>query len=169
MFQSTRPRGARRNRSFAVSAMPMFQSTRPRGARQIASIPATVAKSFNPRAHAGRDENNQGGLSEYNEFQSTRPRGARRSSIYGTRSRVYVSIHAPTRGATLEEINRGSSSRVSIHAPTRGATLDRPKLWGGIVVSIHAPTRGATPRIRRLMAFYLFQSTRPRGARRHIP
>ena len=33
-----------------------------------------------------------------------------------------VSIHAPTRGATLEPLAHPDSGRVSIHAPTRGVT-----------------------------------------------
>ena len=77
-----------------------------------------------------------------------------------------VSIHAPTRGATL--LMRGKAGQgkfqstlprgerrcfrlfhrfnrlVSIHAPTRGATPFRPLLSGQPHVSIHAPTRGAT-------------------------
>ena len=34
-----------------------------------------------------------------------------------------ISIHAPTRGATFDMMNRGDSKGlISIHAPTRGAT-----------------------------------------------
>ena len=56
-----------------------------------------------------------------------------------------VSIHAPTRGATLYKSNKLDCSRVSIHAPTRGATgvIKRFIIYAK-VVSIHAPTRGAT-------------------------
>ena len=81
-----------------------------------------------------------------------------------------VSIHAPTRGATLKGSLRPRSKtfqsthphgvrqkyidllvqllKVSIHAPTRGATYNGK--WEGIgnEVSIHAPTRGATCDIR---------------------
>ena len=55
-----------------------------------------------------------------------------------------VSIHAPTRGATIQQVRGLSEPVVSIHAPTRGATMSAlAGLFGGIV-SIHAPTRGAT-------------------------
>ena len=57
-------------------------------------------KCFNPRTHTGCDYRNaiENGASE-------------------------VSIHAPTRGATIGITDRVSSEeRVSIHAPTRGAT-----------------------------------------------
>ena len=79
----------------------------------------------------------------------------------------FISIHAPTRGATtsfaaticklrlfqstlLQEERLGAdimflcSDNISIHAPTRGAT----SLWmlqrNSGSISIHAPTRGAT-------------------------
>ena len=34
-----------------------------------------------------------------------------------------ISIHAPTRGATIEYHNKYMALKISIHAPTRGATL----------------------------------------------
>ena len=80
--------------------------------------------------------------------------------------RLAVSIHAPTRGATLicwlrSLIWNGFNPRthegcdvlldvecvlvqVSIHAPTRGATLLLTCVLVVVLVSIHAPTRGAT-------------------------
>ena len=78
-----------------------------------------------------------------------------------------ISIHAPTRGATLEDPDseweydkfqsthpRGvrpyvlpinaAGFEISIHAPTRGATFCLVILLYLLVISIHAPTRGAT-------------------------
>ena len=37
--------------------------------------------------------------------------------------RITVSIHAPTRGATMSDLFNNWLSSVSIHAPTRGATV----------------------------------------------
>ena len=34
-----------------------------------------------------------------------------------------ISIHAPTRGATWWDLDRGVIHLISIHAPTRGATM----------------------------------------------
>ena len=56
--------------------------------------------------------------------------------------------------------------RVSIHAPTRGATIlyvhTSQLLW----VSIHAPTRGATLAFNSsISSLGLFQSTHPHGVR----
>ena len=119
-FQSTRPRGARprrrnkchRNRSFNPRAhagrdpdrgsclyYKPFQSTRPRGARPLHLSTLSASPCFNPRAHAGRDDLATV-MSDAQEFQSTRPRGARRKTR-GMRGHEKVSIHAPTRGATI--------------------------------------------------------------------
>ena len=55
-----------------------------------------------------------------------------------------ISIHAPTRGATISPPEEISPPGISIHAPTRGATLTIGRVLRGIFISIHAPTRGAT-------------------------
>ena len=83
------------------------------------------------------------------------------------RLEVIVSIHAPTRGATYDDMGRhitvtgfqstlprgerpavirawAAATGVSIHAPTRGATKRREIKKLVPQVSIHAPTRGAT-------------------------
>ena len=52
---------------------------------------------------------------------------------------------------------------VSIHAPTRGATIRRYLKIQKMRVSIHAPTRGATKYRYRHKNRYRFQSTHPRG------
>ena len=55
----------------------------------------------------------------------------------------YVSIHAPTWGATVNGVNADYTNKVSIHAPTWGATL---------LMMISTPSRP-------------FQSTLPHGER----
>ena len=56
LFQSTRPRGARRGSYFRSGTNTKFQSTRPRGARPIRVARLNLTKSgFNPRAREGRD------------------------------------------------------------------------------------------------------------------
>ena len=57
-----------------------------------------------------------------------------------------ISIHAPVKGATLEQIHfYVFFSTISIHAPVKGATL-RPSLGQSQYrqISIHAPVKGAT-------------------------
>ena len=102
----------------------------------------------------------------YPKFQSTLLQEERPSSLSLYLSYCLISIHAPTRGATIYHVtvNRGfpfqstllqeerrsstvlfvSSFTISIHAPTRGATDGRPRWSDLFCISIHAPTRGAT-------------------------
>ena len=79
---------------------------------------------------------------------------------------VEISIHAPTRGATIagrmqrpngkdfnprshegsdpDTSNMSDKEKISIHAPTRGATEMKTIYDLVTSISIHAPTRGAT-------------------------
>ena len=82
-----------------------------------------------------------------------------------------ISIHAPTKGATVQVHVRVAASQISIHAPTKGATSSwcpgrsgrcyfNPRSHEGsdlcampvpflvVAISIHAPTKGATRRRR---------------------
>ena len=40
--------------------------------------------------------------------------------------------------------------RISIHAPTRGATMTKAELMKEFKISIHAPTRGATAKMHNI-------------------
>ena len=190
LFQSTRPRGAR-PLSFSLSLMPSrFQSTRPRGARHsdeyystaynIVSIHAptwgatavifvsvphrssfnprahvgrdnTVCprpchrRSFNPRAHVGRDGSMTCAFRSTCVFQSTRPRGARPAQQRILTAKFSVSIHAPTWGATC-----------STRCPRWHGRCFNPRAHVGRDLASLATSVHVT----------LFQSTRPRGARR---
>ena len=98
-------------------------------------------------------------------FQSTLPQGERRSSVRPVNVSSPISIHAPTRGATLEKNVVAALAAISIHAPTRGATGSiSPGAWFP-PISIHAPTRGATfaPYVYNIQ--FAFQSTLPQGER----
>ena len=78
-------------------------------------------------------------------FQSTLPNGERPDDLIMLwTDAVYVSIHAPERGATWHPKRPGRMRIVSIHAPERGATRSLLIIVGSGKVSIHAPERGAT-------------------------
>ena len=57
---------------------------------------------------------------------------------------------------------------ISIHAPTRGATKWIPCCGQSAHISIHAPARGATNSASMMSALSLFQSTLPQGERRQV-
>ena len=82
-----------------------------------------LVKNFNPRAHEGRDSNGE------NESLKA----------------IYISIHAPMRGATKAYREADKIREISIHAPMRGATDGTAiRKYIGYYISIHAPMRGAT-------------------------
>ena len=76
-----------------------FQFTRPRGARRAGDHHALSRRSFNSRAHVGRDWIRVPASAASLVFQFTRPRGARHEQDT-LRTFSLVSIHAPTWGAT---------------------------------------------------------------------
>ena len=122
-FQSTRPRRARLARladpdvDLGVSIHAPTQ-----GATWVDGPKRAQVKSFNPRAHAGRDNGPIRRCPLYNMFQSTRPRRARQHPRIAEGKGKKVSIHAPTQGATRPIRSGLLCNPVSIHAPTQGAT-----------------------------------------------
>ena len=130
-----------------TNAAALFQSTRPRGAR-LMGITSLDVDAW---------------------FQSTRPRGARPWLLSRLDKLRGVSIHAPAWGATSPSPSPSSSESVSIHAPAWGATSFTTSSRTSYSVSIHAPAWGATcGTATRFSGAQLFQSTRPRGARRSL-
>ena len=99
--------------------------------------------NFNPRSHKGSDLSQQ-------------PFWAK-SSNFNPRSH---------KGSDMNQSGEMTDRSISIHAPTRGATIAGRELWQELEISIHAPTRGATfwgARIRSRCS--IFQSTLPQGER----
>ena len=97
---------------------------------------------FNPRTHTGAA-----------------------TCIYCMLRQPFVSIHAPTRGATFLVVPCIVIMLVSIHAPTQGATCVEGHLQRLQPVSIHAPTQGATSSRRPKSRHRGVQSTRPHRVR----
>ena len=88
-----------------------------RGNRLLRGLP-----NFNPRSHERSDGY---GLAQWTYWSNFNPRSHERSdpvSIQLNRL-LQISIHAPTRGATLDGDSTTGNVEISIHAPTRGATL----------------------------------------------
>ena len=124
LFQFTRPRGARPPTARRSTRWFMFQFTRPRGAR--------------------RPQPGQRGWAS--GFQFTRPRGARPQGPAGTAA-VYVSIHAPARGATARPLREASSIQFQFTRP-RGARPSTPCPGLGEILFQFTRPRGARPRAR---------------------
>ena len=77
-----------------------------------------------------------------------------------------ISIHTPTKGATLLSSIITLDMFISIHTPTKGATKQKRSRARLQKISIHTPTKGATS-VRRIRHYNLpqFQSTLPRRER----
>ena len=141
-FQSTHPRGVRLAMSAPDLRLRVFQSTHPRGVRPHTPETSSSRRNFNPRTHVGCDPS--------------------RLEIRGS---LWISIHAPTWGATtyagdlvLSTEFQSTHPRGVRLAPLR--TLDNARR-----ISIHAPTWGATCERAGKRARKEFQSTHPRGVR----
>ena len=85
-------------------------------------------------------------------FQSTLPRRERHGTAATKYEPYKISIHAPTKGATLRNCLPCLFCRISIHAPTKGATSSSKIHSTFFAISIHAPTKGATGAIYKKFA-----------------
>ena len=123
LFQSTLPREERLNYyNYAQNSCLAFQSTLPREERLKIRISIAFWKYFNPRSHERSDKDTDRLVDEFMNFN---PRSHERSDSYALAAHAFtfISIHAPTRGATYDSAASSTSSQISIHAPTRGATF----------------------------------------------
>ncbi len=141
-----------------------FQFTRPRRARRGFRNVRPSLRGFNSRAHEGRDVAMRW-LAWWLLFQFTRPRRARHPVRNGLA--VFPRFNSRAHeGRDNKQQGLKMSGCVSIHAPTKGATIPDVRAAHGSFVSIHAPTKGATPMWPHSCAYSMFQFTRPRRARR---
>ncbi len=101
---------------------------------------------FNPRTHVGCDTHGTSYATTSLEFQSTHPRGVR--------------LLSNVTNLNIKHFN-----------PRTHVGCDRPNLMAERLrrISIHAPTWGATEKTVTLSNPKRFQSTHPRGVRRHWP
>ena len=164
LFQSTHPHGVRRFEELRGRFSELFQSTHPHGVRLYQEGYRTLTASFNPRTHTGCDfERGTKGAADYVSIHAP-TRGATYLRV-PFETWLRVSIHAPTRGATRQQLLAIFRTKVSIHAPTRGATCANVFAFLGVRVSIHAPTRGATAADSLLCTFLIVSIHAPtRGA-----
>ena len=137
-----------------------------RGATCVSLLPYPQYTSFNPRPHAGGD------TSRCSTYSSTacfnpRPHAGGDITCYNIVGDYWVSIHAPTRGATC--CLQGFLSAVGFNPrPHAGGDTMAATEYDLLQVSIHAPTRGATSLRSHGTTRRSFQSTPPRGGRQQM-
>ena len=146
-FQSTHPRRVRLLLPHPCTGTVVFQSTHPRGVRHVHTVlPSPMSR-----------------------FQSTHPRGVRPQVGRYQDSHKHVSIHAPTKGATLRLLLLDRVLAVSIHAPTKGATCSS-RLCTFRPCRFNPRTHKGCDIANYMTDLYArkFQSTHPRRVRPHI-
>ena len=125
-FQSTLPREERHARSRFDYLVFQFQSTLPREERPNLCTCCVGNAYFNPRSHERSDRKRTIHDDSYSYFN---PRSHERSDplVYDDSLSYYISIHAPTRGATTTlimftyivlDFNPRSHERSDITSPT---------------------------------------------------
>ena len=127
-----------------TASEPMFQSTHPRGVRPKAAGPVPASFGFNPRTHGGCDSHAWVLPLHCFSFNPRTHGGCDFLFINEANHLPFVSIHAPTGGATallLRRICRKDSFNPRTHG---GCDAARPGTTNPARVSIHAPTGGAT-------------------------
>ena len=144
-LQFTRPRGARLGAPPGPCRAKVSIHAPTRGATRPIAPCSPRSSSFNSRAHAGRDNPRRGATPRRCRFNS-RAHAGRDTCCAGSASSCWrFNSRAHAGRDCTADITR-LRGRVSIHAPTRGATVLVRLQVGGPLVSIHAPTRGATRR-----------------------
>ena len=126
--------------------------------------PFVQKKYFNPRSHERSDNFRKAPLAMVRLFQSTLPREERHCHKNAIQQTA-ISIHAPTRGATVSNLPAYSYVKISIHAPTRGATYVRLYCYVLLLFQSTLPREERRARTSYLQYGMQFQSTLPREER----
>ena len=137
-------RGATFSTAECRNQFTLFQSTLPREERLLHPSCVRKAHNFNPRSHERSDDNfiryrfiivyfnprsHERSDSRYqprcSSSRNFNPRSHERSDLLMPKlwHKKRISIHAPTRGATMSVAWYQGYNSISIHAPTRGATI----------------------------------------------
>ena len=102
-------------------------------------------------------------------FQSTLPRRERQSSGINAISKSPISIHTPTKGATLPVIKYAGCETISIHTPTKGATHTHHCFFARLINFNPHSHEGSDKVIVQICPIIsTFQSTLPRRERQKI-
>ena len=166
-FQSTLPREERPGKSVRLTKRVYFNPRSHERSDEPAFRFMYFSINFNPRSHERSDGSRTPRRRKHLEFQSTLPREERRYFETDSDGVEWISIHAPTRGATDSYNGDYYYQSISIHAPTRGATKT------GETTAMKCPFQSTLPREERRDVFAPvkssseFQSTLPREERRN--
>ena len=122
--------------------------------------------NFNPRSHEGSDPTSSGPDSRAMKFQSSLPRGERQKETGSRAINVIFQSTLPRGERRLHCHSVSRNPQISIHAPTRGATMTYmfQCSLGLFQSTLPRGERPSSISLRRSIG--TFQSTLPRGERR---
>ena len=125
---------------------------------------ARIQRYFNPRSHEGSDYTPTYLFRISYYFN---PRSHEGSDIVpkSVSLFIFISIHAPTRGATYL-FETKTTIKINFNPRSHeGSDCSYQRYFWNCYISIHAPTRGATIKLPGCLIIKIFQSTLPRGER----
>ena len=122
--------------------------------------------NFNPRSRVGNDGNIQADAGSLS-ISIHVPAWGTTVFCSGRSISCAISIHVPAWGTTKYLFIMYGIVKISIHVPAWGTTDLCPDALGWGLISIHVPAWGTTLDIWFNEIFFRFQSTFPRGERRH--
>ena len=165
MFQSTHPRRVRLRESHIFCDYCRVSIHAPtKGATSCGCSQASASYCFNPRTHEGCDWRASAHSWRRSCFNPRTHEGCDATATDGG-GRGQVSIHAPTKGATLLQQWRRRRIRCFNPRTHEGCDPVSDRRLHLLVVSIHAPTKGATTYSGGGLPANVFQSTHPRRVR----
>ena len=145
IFQSTFPRGERREQKTICSIMTQFQSTFPRGERLPRHVQPSHLSRFQSTFPRGERHRVRLQVFPSHQFQSTFPRGERPNLTIQVSFSARISIHVPAWGTTASKQDKDTrTDDISIHVPAWGTTQVADFLNKQIAISIHVPAWGTT-------------------------
>ena len=120
-----------------------FQSTLLQEERQFRNGFVMIRSYFNPRSYKRSDIWTTSSIEDHSDFN---PRSYKRSDVYKNDRDTCGSNFNPRSYKRSDQgiYSKRKYLKISIHAPTRGATMNSTKYVSNMLISIHAPTRGAT-------------------------
>ena len=120
--------------------------------------------NFNPRSHEGSDVRQVFDKSQNDNFNPRSHEGSDTPTAQWVLC-SWISIHAPTKGATVPNLYIIQVSNISIHAPTKGATKLEDKKTSCKLFQSTLPRRERLPISNERSRKITFQSTLPRRER----
>ena len=108
-------------RLFFYSWLNQFQSTLPRRERLYKVVHEYCNDDFNPRSREGSDYT-RAASAKHSDYFNPRSREGSDEDSWKLLDTLYISIHAPAKGATVSRNRSRKRIIISIHAPAKGAT-----------------------------------------------